>query len=109
MVVGSPGSQRIFSTITQFLSRIIDGNLPMSEAVDRPRFHCAIGGTVSIEEGGFSHEIVNYLKEIGYDVVMKERYSFYHGAIHAVMKLQTQQGFQGVAEVRRDGTAEGLN
>lgn len=109
MVIGSPGSQRIFSTITQFLSRIVDGNLPMSEAVDRPRFHCAIGGTVSMEEGGFSHEIVDYLKEIGYDVVMKERYSFYHGAIHAVMRLQTQRGFHGVAEVRRDGTAEGLN
>ena len=109
MVVGSPGSQRIFSTITQFLSRIVDGNLPMNEAIDRPRFHCAIGGTVSLEEGGFSHEIVDYLKDMGYDISMKERYSFYHGAIHAAMKMQTQQGFQGVAEVRRDGTAEGLN
>ena len=109
MVVGSPGSQRIFSTVTQFLSRIIDGDLPMNDAIDRPRFHCAIGGTISIEEGGFSHEIVEYLKEMGYDIAMKERYSFYHGAIHAVMKLQTQIGFQGVAEVRRDGTAEGVN
>lgn len=109
MVVGSPGSQRIFSTITQFLSRIIDGDLPMSAAIDRPRFHCAIGGTVSMEEGGFSHEIVDHLKEMGYDIAMKERYSFYHGAIHAVMKLQTQSGFQGVAEVRRDGTSEGVN
>ena len=109
MVVGSPGSQRIFSTITQFLSRIIDGDLPMSAAIDRPRFHCAIGGTVSMEEGGFSHEIVDHLKEMRYDIAMKERYSFYHGAIHAVMKLQTQSGFQGVAEVRRDGTSEGVN
>jgi len=25
------------------------------------------------------------------------------------MKLQTQDGFHGVAEVRRDGIAEGLN
>ncbi|MDH3502415.1 MAG: gamma-glutamyltransferase [Nitrosopumilus sp.] len=109
MVVGSPGSQRIFSTITQFLSRIIDGNLPMNEAIKRPRFHCSIGGNVSIEDGGFSDKIIDYLKEMGYDISVKERYSFYHGAIHAVMKLQTQIGFHGVAEVRRDGTAEGLN
>ena len=109
MVVGSPGSQRIFSSITQFLSRIIDGNLPMSEAITRPRFHCSIGGIVSIEDGGFSTEIVEYLKKMGYDISVKERFSFYHGAIHAVMKLQTQEGFHGVAEVRRDGTAEGLN
>ncbi|KAF6247477.1 gamma-glutamyltransferase [Nitrosopumilus sp. b3] len=109
MVVGSPGSQRIYSTITQFLSRIIDGNLPMDEAIIRPRFHCSIGGTISIEDGGFRTEIINFLKEMGYEISIKERYSFYHGAIHATMKLQTQEGFQGVAEVRRDGTAEGLN
>ena len=108
MVLGSPGSQRIFSTITQFLSRVVDGNLPMSDAIKRPRFHCSIGGTVSIEEGGFRNEVVNYLKNMGYKIAVKERYSFYHGAIHAVMKLQSQEGFQGVAEVRRDGTAEGL-
>lgn len=109
MVVGSPGSQRIFSTITQFLSRIIDGGLPMSDAIERPRFHCSIGGTVSIEDGGFRTEILDYLKEMGYTISVKDRYSFYHGAIHATMKLQTQEGFHGVAEVRRDGTAEGLN
>ncbi len=109
MVLGSPGSQRIFSTVTQFLSRMIDGDLPMSDAIEKPRFHCSINGTVSIEDGGFRTEIVDYLKEMGYDISVKDRYSFYHGAIHAVMKCQTGEGFQGVAEVRRDGTAEGLN
>ncbi len=108
MVLGSPGSQRIFSTVTQFLSRIIDEDLPMSVAIEKPRFHCSINGTISIESGGFRSEIVKYLKEMGYEISVKDRYSFYHGAIHAIMKLQTQPGFQGVAEVRRDGTAEGL-
>ena len=109
MVLGSPGSQRIFSTVTQFLSRIIDGNLPMNLAIERPRFHCSINGTVSIEDGGFRSEIIDFLKDMGYEISVKERYSFYHGAIHAVMKLQTKSGFHGVAEIRRDGTAEGLN
>lgn len=107
MVLGSPGSQRIFSAVSHFLSRIIDGNLPMSEAIKRPRFHCTIGGTISIEEDGFSDELLDYLTDIGYTISKKERYSFYHGAIHAVLKRQTGEGFQGVAEVRRDGTAEG--
>ena len=108
MVLGSPGSQRIFSTVTQFLSRIIDGDLPMSQAIQKPRFHCSINGTVSIEDGGFRTEIIDYLKEMGYNISVKNRYSFYHGAIHAIIKCQTTEGFQGVAEVRRDGTAEGL-
>lgn len=108
MVVGSPGSQRIFSAISHFLSRIIDGNLPMNEAIVRPRFHCSISGTLSIEEGGFNENVLQYLRDIGYKIAIKERFSFYHGAIHAVMKCQTKNGFQGVAEVRRDGTAEGI-
>ncbi len=108
MVLGSPGSQRIFSAVSHFLSRMIDGNLPMSEAIERPRFHCSIGGTISIEEGGFSDELLDFLTDLGYTISKKERFSFYHGAIHAVLKRQTGEGFQGVAEVRRDGTAEGI-
>ncbi len=46
---------------------------------------------------------------MGYKIDIKERFSFYLGAIHAVLKRQTGDGFQGVAEIRRDGTAEGLN
>ena len=34
LVVGSPGSQRIFSTVTQFLSRIVDGDLSMGDAIE---------------------------------------------------------------------------
>ncbi|MFB5597553.1 MAG: gamma-glutamyltransferase [Nitrosopumilaceae archaeon] len=108
MVIGSPGSQRIYSTISHFISRMVDGNLPMDEAIERPRFHCSIGGTVSYEEGGFSSEILDYLTDIGYKISKKDRFSFYHGAVHAVLKRHTGEGFQGVAEVRRDGTAEGL-
>ncbi|MCE2498037.1 MAG: gamma-glutamyltransferase [Nitrosopumilaceae archaeon] len=109
MVVGSPGSQRIFSTVTQFLTGMIDGDMPMDRSMDRPRFHCTIGGTISVEEGGFDGTVRQYLEEIGYKVTDRERFSFYHGAIHAAMRLQTRAGFQGVAEVRRDGTAGGID
>lgn len=108
IVLGSPGSQRIYSTVTQFLSRIVDGNLPMGEAIKRPRFHCTIGGTVSLEEGGFGDGLIDYLRKMGYRISIKERFSFYHGAIHAVMKCHTKNEFQGVAEVRRDGMALGV-
>lgn len=39
MVAGSPGSERIFSTMSQFLSHIIDSNRPISEAMIKPRIH----------------------------------------------------------------------
>ena len=109
MTLGSPGSQRIFSAVSHFISRMIDGELPMSEAIQRPRFHCSIGGTISYEDRGFSDEVLDYLAGIGYSITKKERLSFYHGAIHAVLRCNTMDGFQGVAEIRRDGIAEGVN
>jgi len=107
MMVGSPGSSRIFSVVSHFLSRIIDGNNSMDTSMVKPRVHCSIGGTISIEEGFADEGIIPYLKKLGYKIDKRERFSFFLGAIHAVLKCQTGEGFQAVAEIRRDGTAEG--
>ena len=109
MVAGSPGSERIFSAVAQFLSHIIDGNLPISDAMVAPRIHCSIGGKLSYEEGRLDDKVVEYLKNVGYKMDAREPYAFYMGAIHAIIKTQTMDGFQGVAEIRRDGTAAGPN
>lgn len=108
MVLGSPGSSRIFSTVSHFLSRIIDGDNSMAIAMERPRIHCSLGGTISLEADESQKKIARHLKKMGYKIDIRKRYSFYLGAIHAVLKRQTGEGFQGVAEIRRDGTAEGL-
>lgn len=107
MVAGSPGSERIFSTMSQFLSHIIDSNMPISEAMIKPRLHCSVGGTLSLEAERFDPKVIAYLQEVGYKLDPRESFSFYHGAIHAVLKPQTAGDFQGVAEIRRDGTAAG--
>ena len=107
LVAGSPGSERIFSTVSQFLSHIVDCNRPISEAMMLPRFHCSIGGNLSIELERFDPAIADYLENVGYKIVPKESFSFYLGAIHAVLKAQTKDEFQGVAEIRRDGIAGG--
>ncbi|MDH3311789.1 MAG: gamma-glutamyltransferase [Nitrosopumilus sp.] len=108
MILGSPGSSRIFSVVSHFLSRIIDGNNSLDMAMFKPRIHCSLDGTISIEEGFADGEMTSYLEKLGYNIDLRKRYSFYLGAIHAVLKCQTGEGFQGVAEIRRDGTAEGI-
>ncbi len=85
----------------------MDSGLPISEAMLKPRFHCTVGGKLSIEEERFDPEIIEYLKAAGYKIDSREAYSFYLGAIHAVLKCNTKDEFQGVAEIRRDGTAAG--
>lgn len=109
MVLGSPGSARIFSVVSHFISRIIDAGNAMDEAMARPRLHCSLDGRISLEADDSAIDIVKHLKRMGYKTDIHERHSFFLGAIHAVLKRHTGEGFQGVAEIRRDGTAEGLN
>ncbi len=108
IAVGSPGSERIFTTVSLFLSRLFDEGVSAYTAMELPRIHCSIGGTISLESDDSLVSVIDHLKNKGYKIKMRERYSFYFGAIHAVLKNQTREGFQGVAEIRRDGTAEGI-
>jgi gamma-glutamyltranspeptidase/glutathione hydrolase len=104
---GSPGSERIFSAVTQFLVKVIDGSEPISEAADEPRIHCSIGGKLHYEAGRIAPGVADYLDQLGYKLTAREPYAFYLGSVQAVLKRQTSTGFQGAADPRRDGTAAG--
>jgi len=108
MALGSPGSERIFSALTQFLLNIIDEKMDLNQAMLAPRVHCSLGGRVSLEAERFSPDLVDYLKSKGYRIDAREPYSFYLGAVHAVVRREGDGGFEGVAEFRRDGTAGGI-
>ncbi len=108
MAMGSPGSERIMSALAQFLIHITDENMPISEAMEAPRLHCSLGGKINIEAERFPDQVLRSLKEKGYRIKIREPYAFYLGAIHAVLKCQDGDGFQGVAEIRRDGSAGGI-
>lgn len=108
IVTGSPGSERIYSSVAQFLTNMLDKGESMDRAIEKPRLHCSLGGKVSIEANRFNPEIVSYLEGMGYQIDRKSDYDFYFGAIHSVMKCLTREGFQGAAEVRRDGAAGGI-
>jgi gamma-glutamyltranspeptidase/glutathione hydrolase len=107
IAVGSPGSERIFSAIAQFLIHVVDENQSIGEAMYAPRLHCSLGGRVSLEAERFPDRFPAFFQRKGYRIDKREPFSFYLGAIHAVLKKHDGTGFQGVAEVRRDGTAAG--
>jgi gamma-glutamyltranspeptidase/glutathione hydrolase len=107
MVLGSPGSQRIFSSMAQFLSGVIDGRLSIGEAMMRPRLHSEEDGELSLEAERIDPGIIEFLETKGYRIKRRAPFSFYLGAIHAVLKRHTGEGLQGVADIRRDGTAGG--
>ncbi len=107
MAVGSPGSGRVFSSISQFLLHVIDQQQPISEAMMAPRLHCSLGGRVSLEAYRFPSKLIDLFQEKGYRIDKRPNFSFYLGAIHAVLKKQSGSGFQGVADSRRDGISGG--
>jgi len=107
LMTGSPGSDRIITTVAQFLLHVIDGGLGLDTAVERPRLHCTAEGEVSLEADRFPAGTAEAFEEAGYATVRREPYAFYHGAIHAVLNEARGPGFQGMAEVRRDGVARG--
>ena len=109
MTLGTPGSDRIPTTTAQFISSIIDLGQSPNDAMDRPRIHCSVDGTVTIEGERFDESVISHLAELGYKIDSKESYSYYHGAVHAVIKKQGSKGFQGMAEIRRDGISLGLD
>jgi gamma-glutamyltranspeptidase/glutathione hydrolase len=109
LALGSPGSERIYSTLGQFLVRVIDGSDSICRAMTEPRFHCSIGGTLSLEAERFDAAVVDHLRQLGYRLKEREPFAFYHGCVQAVLKRQSSPGFEAVADVRRDGTAAGLD
>ncbi len=103
LAIGSPGSERITSSIFQVLVRL--QNHTPAAAVDAPRLHSSLDRKVSLEAARMSDEIPAILERAGFTVDVREPYSFYLGCVQMVMKDRSH--FVGVADPRRDGSASG--
>ncbi len=104
MVIGSPGSERIVTSILQVLIRLFRSHTPY-EAVAAPRLHCSLDGKVSLEAARFRDDIPLALAGHGFEVDRRDPFSFYLGCVQLV--LRDRDGFIGVADPRRDGSAAG--
>jgi len=82
LAVGSGGSNRLRSAITQVISNVIDFGMPLAEAIDAPRVHHEAG--VLQVEGGISEAVVRELEEAGYQVNHWPGRNMFFGGAHAV-------------------------
>lgn len=104
LVIGSPGSERITSSILQVLIRLQHKELPF-EAVSAPRLHAEVDRTVSLEATRMRDDIPEALREHGFNIRVRDPYSFYMGCVQLVLKGNSE--LIGVADPRRDGSAGG--
>jgi len=104
--IGSPGSGRIPTAVVQVLVNLIDHEMDPYEAVDAPRFYAATEPVLEVE-GRFDPEVIEALREMGYEVQVREPYDLYFGGVHLIVYDFEQDAWVGVADPRRDGAAAG--
>jgi len=96
LVLGSGGSKRIRTAITQVLTQYIDFKRDLDLAIHAPRLHW--DGSVIQAEPGFSRESIESLASSLPVNIWAER-SVYFGGVHSVVP-----GSHGVGDPRRGGS-----
>lgn len=105
MALGTPGSFRIFSCLSQVIGNAVGYGMTLEAAVADPRVHWE-GGTLFIE-GGIDPAVIEEVKrQAGMHVDVRGPVDLFFGGVHAA--AMDAQGIVGVADPRRDGVALAL-
>ena len=107
MTLGSPGATRIFPTLAQVISNVIDNGMSMQDAIMAPRVFATASGQVHVE-GRMPAATIDRLKAMGYDVNVRANWDNYFGGVHAVLYDHKAKRLFGGADPRRDGQAAGF-
>jgi len=95
LVIGSGGSKRIRTAVSQVLTQLIDFKRSIQDSVNAPRLHWD-GEFVQLEPGFSATEIELLKKQV--NVNEWEAQGVYFGGVHAVIP-----GEEGAADARRGG------
>ena len=111
MTIGSPGATRIFPTLVQVISHVVDHGMDIKEAIDTCRIYD--NGTddgISYESSGvnpISAETIEELKAMGHNVTDKGEWQLFFGGVQGIV-YQDDGTLRGGADPRRDGKALGF-
>jgi gamma-glutamyltranspeptidase / glutathione hydrolase len=111
LVLGSPGSSKIITTVANVLMGVIDYGMNIQEAVNAPRFHHQWMPDVLNVEQWFSPDTVQALQRMGYNVQIGLRYGefvspYWSDAECIAIDPQTGERL-GASDGRNDGKAVG--
>ncbi len=95
LVIGSGGSKRIRTAISQVVSQVIHYNRDLQQAVDAPRLY--LDGNVLHAEPGFAADEINRIPSC-YKLNLWREKDVYFGGVHAVIP-----GLTGAGDSRRGG------
>lgn len=107
MAVGSPGATRIFTTVAQIISNVVDFGMPIDQAIFYPRLFQMDSGALNME-GRYSINSMEALKKLGHTITVRSDWDVYFGGVHAVLYDYGAGILYGGADPRRDGIAAGF-
>ena len=111
MSVGSPGGLRIWPTVTQVISHVIDHDMDIQEAIDTARiFDNGTDTGINYESGGVTPvtaDVAAALEAQGHAVTDKGEWQLFFGGVQGIV-YQEDGTLQGGADPRRDGKALGF-
>jgi gamma-glutamyltranspeptidase / glutathione hydrolase len=111
LVLGSPGSSKIITTVANVLMGVIDYGMNIQEAVNAPRFHNQWLPDVLNVEQWFSPDTVQALQKMGYNVQFglhddAEVFPYWSEAECIAIDSKTSERL-GASDVRSEGKAVG--
>lgn len=111
MVLGSPGSSKIITTVANVLMGVVDYGMNIQEAVNAPRFHNQWMPDVLNLEPWFSPDTMNLLRRMGYKIEIglhygDEVYPYWSDAECIAVDAKTGDRL-GASDGRGPGKAEG--
>lgn len=99
--IGTPGAARIVTTIPQLISNIIDFDMSIQDAINKPRIHQERVGDL-FAEGGISADTLNELRSLGHTIQTRRTLDYFFGGAQAALIL-ADGSLEGGADPRRDG------
>ena len=110
MVLGTPGGARIFASVAQIITRVIDSGIPLHDAISIPKiwnngpmnnlqYETPLQG---YEDYAVTEETVKKLEEMGHGEIKTAA----SGAVQAIQFLE-DGSLYGTADPRQDGKAVG--
>jgi gamma-glutamyltranspeptidase/glutathione hydrolase len=107
LLTGSPGGRTIINTVFCILVNALEYDLPLTEAVDAPRFHHQwMPDRLTLEKRVFAEHpaLIDSLKQMGHVLNPSPTAQ---GDAHSIQWQETTRRYQGVSDRRRDGWAAG--
>lgn len=104
LITGSPGGKTIINTVLQIIVGVVDLQLTLREAVDRPRLsHTWKPDRITIEKGRWDDKTLRILRSKGHKLAEVE----FLGDAHSILIDPSRGLIYGEADTRRYGWAEG--